>query len=110
MTFRQRLAAQAGCDDESVVAHALLECVIPWKRPLYRIGRTLAPGAFEHDRDAVVDALNARSIAEVKQTVEMLHYRSRRTPSFWRDLFGLRVSGRRLMRLAGRVFRDSGGG
>jgi hypothetical protein len=66
------------------------------------------PSAFAHDRDVVADALNASSMAEVRQSVDLLHYRARQRAVFWRDFFGIRISGRRLMGLAAGAFSSEG--
>ena len=39
MTLRHRLAKQLACDASAVGSWALLECVSPMKRPLYRLAR-----------------------------------------------------------------------
>jgi len=47
MTLRHRLAKQLACDASAVGSWALLECVSPMKRPLYRLARWIQPSAVQ---------------------------------------------------------------
>lgn len=110
MTLRHRLAARLGCEPSAVGPWAVLECVSPWKRPIYRLARWVQPRAFAQDTSVVEDALNATRPEEVKLAIADLHDPARRPPVFWRDSLGLRVSGRRLLVVAQQGFqwRSSG--
>jgi hypothetical protein len=100
MTLRQRLATLRACEPAEVSLWALMECVSPWKRPLYRLACWIQPKAFAQDVSVVEDALNATRPEQVKLAITDLHDRARRRPIFWRDSLGLRVSGRRLLVVA----------
>jgi hypothetical protein len=100
MTLRHRWALLRACDPAEVAPWALLECVSPWKRPLYRVARWLQPRAFAQDVGVVEDALNASRPDQVKLAIADLHDPARRRRVFWRDSLGLRVSGRRLLAMA----------
>jgi len=100
MTLRQRLAVLRACEPAEVGAWALLECVYPWKRPLYRFACAVHPKAFAQDVSVVEDALNATRPEQVKLAIADLHDPARRRRVFWRDSLGLRVSGRRLLAVA----------
>ncbi len=104
MTLRHRLAKQLACDASAVGSWALLECVSPTKRPLYRLARWIQPSAFTQDVSVVEDALNALRPEQVKLAIADLHDPARRRRVFWRDSLGLRVSGRRLLAVALRGF------
>lgn len=104
MTLRHRLAKQLACDPSAVGGWALLECVPPTKRPIYRLARWIQPAVFAQDLSVVEDALNALRPEEVKLAIADLHDPARRRRVFWRDTLGLRVSGRRLLALALRGF------
>jgi hypothetical protein len=100
MTLRQRLAILRACEAAEVSPWALMECVSPWKRLLYRLACGIQPKAFAQDVSVVEDALNATRPEQVKLAITDLHDRARRRPLFWRDSLGLRVSGRRLLVVA----------
>ena len=100
MTLRQRLATLRACEPAEVSPWALMECVSPWKRPLYRLACWIQPKAFAQDVSVVEDALNATRPEQVKLAIADLHDPARRRRVFWRDSLGLRVSGRRLLAVA----------
>jgi hypothetical protein len=98
--FLDRLIAEFGWQEPKAERNLLLKCLPFWKRPLWILVETLVPSAFKHDREVIRDAGKATTMSEVAEAVDLLHYHGRFKSSFWRNSFGLRVSGRRLFELA----------
>jgi hypothetical protein len=103
-TLLELYCTRHGRKPELFVEEAFVRCIVPWRRPLVLLVRWLDPDLFAHDRFVLEEAAKATSYDDVVSAVDLLHYRARREFSFWRDLLGLRISGRRLLDLADALF------
>jgi hypothetical protein len=99
-TFRHLYCAKTGLSPEPALQHLFRQCIPPWKRPVMALIHWFDPSAFQLDWSVIQEAAQATNPAEVETAVDLLHYRGRREPSFWRDFMGLRISGKRLLSLA----------
>ena len=61
MTLRHRLAKQLACDASAVGSWALLECVSPMKRPLYRLTPWSRLDEYRREYESLIDRLIARA-------------------------------------------------
>ncbi len=96
------------CPEADAERRLLMKCVPLWKKPVWLVVERISRMSFQHDRDAVREALRAVNLRDVAGVVETLHYRGRVNPSFWRNAFRLRLSGRRLQTIASECFRQAG--
>ena len=103
-TLGEIVARERQCSLDIAQRRLLFQSMPVWKRPIWQIVEWLNPSSFDHDRDVIREASLAKSIEEVKSSVDMLHYRGRRQARFCRDYLGFRISGRKLMRLAAKYF------
>lgn len=76
----------------------------PWKLPTRCVQSTITDRAFEVDLGLVRRCLLARSCAGVRHEVESFHYRELGRIPRWRRLLRWRVSGQRILDIAGGVF------
>ena len=75
----------------------------PEMRPVAFLIRKLWPGFFHSDLDCIRSIANAESKQEVRAIIASLHYDPKFNRGFIRRVLRVRISGRRIMRLAGRV-------
>ncbi len=106
MTLKDRIATSRGLRPEQVEEQLLAEC-LPWFwRGMARLSGNLKdPTSLKPDRGLVRLCLTAKSAQEVLAEVEMFHYRELHFVPTWRRLLGFRVSGQRLLDIAGSTFR-----
>jgi hypothetical protein len=103
-SFGSLYARKCGCDEAAVVDRLFRESTPPWKRPLAVALQRVSGSVFEPDRDVIRDAIEAEDYGAVLRAVEGLRGHRARAGRFWRETLGIRVSGRRLLRIAAGAF------
>src|ERR1041385_4572944 len=106
-TFRERFCEQFGCDV------ARFEEGVFW-RTLNRHAWIFAkfifpkhPGIFKEDLDFIHELGGIRDPLVFKNEVNRYHGRNVREKGWIRGTFGIRVSGKRVMKLKNRLFRNA---
>ena len=99
-TFIERFCRRSAVPRDIAERQLLMRCVPMWKRPLWLLIEKRSPNAFSQDWIAIQEACRARSMKEILEVVEALHYRGKINPTFWRNQLNLRISGRRLQDIA----------
>ena len=78
--------------------------IVWWKRLLRFVISKFAVGAFDLDHAMIHDVCRCTTLNEVEESIDEAHYRGTINPNFWRQIFGLRVSGRKLFAIATECF------
>jgi hypothetical protein len=103
----ERYSERLRISPEEARTRLFYECVQSWKRGFVRLHNGLRPGLYRHDWRLVEEAGKATSRQEVLDALDRWNHRSNSVPSYARDRWNWRVSGRRLLAVAMEVFKDT---
>lgn len=107
-TFRERFCEQFGCDTSRFEEGVFWKCL---NRPhAWLFARFLFPkhpGIFKEDLDFIHELGGVRDPLVFKNEVNRYHGRNVRERGWIRGTFGIRVSGKRVMRLKNELFRNA---
>ena len=93
-----------GCSEAEYEERAFKRCLYWHARLLAPALRLLSPGLFDWDFKFIRYLGAATDWREAKTDVNNFHVLNDGTPSFWRELLRLRVSGRKATELAYQLF------
>lgn len=108
MTLSEHIQKRTNCTGEQAHRELLLLGVSPiWRGVFWLLPRLLVSNSWFVERRLIQECLCARSQVQVSAAVERFHCRGPCQVPFMRRCLRLRVSGRRLMRLASKVLPRS---
>ena len=105
--FIDRFCHRYGVPREGAERRLLMRCVPIWKRGIWYLMERLVPQAFEHDWEAIHESSQAGTMRDIVMAVQALRYRRRATPHFINSQLSIRISGRRLQKIAELCFEKS---
>jgi hypothetical protein len=103
--FCERFACPADQYEQQLFAHSLHRHAVPFARIL----AGLSPEFFREDLGFICDLASATSRSEVLTELNRFYGRNVRDQNWLRRTFSLRVSGKRVQRLARRLFSAADG-
>jgi len=108
MTLFEHIQKSTNCAGEDAHRELLMLGISPvWRGVVRLLPRLPASNSWFVERRLIQECLHARSLEQVSSAVERFHYRGLCQVPFMRRCLRLRVSGRRLMRLAAQVLPRS---
>lgn len=105
MSFADAFCRRFGLRIEQYEEAVLWHCLVCRSSLLGRLAELVTPDFFRDERQAIQRLGEARGKIEFSDELDDLDYVTRRHGGFLRLNAGLRLSGRRLMRLQLRLFR-----
>ncbi len=96
--------AKRGVPPDDVPRELFRKGVGPWKWPLVCLLHSRGPEIFRADWEVVNFLATTTNLAQFEDVIDTVHARLIGERPFWRGTFGLRISARRLNRLAREVF------
>jgi hypothetical protein len=105
VTLRDRISSAFACGGDEAERKLLIWSIPAWKRPLWWVVDRMHPPFFQHDRDVIREACEARYYFQARTAVDSLQ-RGRHEGGLVRKTLGFRVSGQKLLDIAGRYLRD----
>ena len=96
-----RFAQRHNLPPESALRRLFLEAVPRWQRPFVRIHSRIRPRLYAGDHRLIAELAKATTMQGVDDALDRWHHSAGHFDSFGRNHFHWRVSGRRVLALAG---------